>query len=147
MNTHYVGYDRTHDYDSIVCNCTCYLSTAACNEVCSYVSSLQNDICKPAPGVSSPAENGSCPKSTRWCGQCVIPLVPIRLWWMGRGRMIRKLATAVGGEACLWDSGVPGSLQAYTSWSNSLIKCIYPADSALRRVLLFPSYKIIPIWL
>ena len=106
-----------------------------------------NDTCKPVPCVSSPVGNGSCPYSTCWCGQCVIPLVSIRLWRMGHGRMIRKLATAVGGEACLWDSGVLGSLQTYTSWSNSLITCVYPAANARRHVLIFSPYKIILIWL
>ena len=67
MNTHYVGYDMSHDYNAIVCHCTSYLnlSTSVCDEVRSYVSSIQNYICKPAPDVSNPEENGSCPNSTR----------------------------------------------------------------------------------
>ena len=69
-------------------------------------------------------------------------MVPIHFWQMGNGRVVRTLATIVGSEVCLWDSGVPGSPRASTSWSNSLIIGIYPAASARRHVIISTSHKI-----
>ena len=43
---------------------------------------------------------------------------------------------------CLWDSGVPDSLLAFTPWSNSLLIGIYPADSTRIHVLISTPYKI-----
>ena len=61
---------------------------------------------------------------------------------MDYGGVDGTLATAVGGEGCLWDSGVPGSPPASTSWSNPLIVGIHPAASARSHVIMSP-YKII----
>ena len=34
-------------------------------------------------------------------------LEPIRFWRMAHGRVVKTLATTMGGEGCLWDSGDP----------------------------------------
>ena len=46
---------------------------------------------------------------------------------MGHGLIISMLATAVGDERCLWDSGTPGSDLASSACSNSPIIRNYPA--------------------
>ena len=41
---------------------------------CYHVSFIPSNIYMPVPGVSSSVENCSCPESTRFCSQCVMPL-------------------------------------------------------------------------
>ena len=69
-------------------------------------------------------------------------------WRMGHGRVAKRLAKTVGSEGCLYDSGVPGSTLASTSWSNSLIIGIYPAASAQRHVLVsFIQNSVTSVWI
>ena len=46
-------------------------------------------------------------------------------WWIGHGGMVSMLATAMGGERCLWDSQALDTKPHPTKWSNSLIIGIY----------------------
>ena len=111
-----------------------YLPCCQCTETCSHVSFIQNDIYRPGPVV-----NRFCPELTRCCSQCVIPLVPIP--WIVHSRVVKTLATTVGGEGCLWDSEVPSSTLVSASWSNSLIIGIYPDASARRHVSFIQNNK------
>ena len=53
--------------------------------------------------------------------------------------MVRTLATTVGDESCLLDSGIPSSLLASTSWCNSLIFGVNPDASARNQVIMSTS--------
>ena len=77
------------------------------------------------------------------CGVLLVHLVPIRFWWMGHGRIVSTLATAVGGEKMPLRSRVQGSKQRVVTWSNSPMIGIYPAASTRRHVLIFLHIKMI----
>ena len=58
-----------------------------------------------------------------------------RFWRMGHGQVVSTLATAVGDETCLRDSGVRGSKLVFKLWSNSFIIGIYSTASTRRHVI------------
>ena len=63
-----------------------YLPWCQCTESCYHVSFTQNNIYMPVPGVSTELSGiRSCPESTRYCSQCVIPLnwcQSVFDWWV-----------------------------------------------------------------
>ena len=103
--------------------------------MCRFVYLIEtNHMMSSAPVVNLPAPDG------------LQPVVWYRsaganpFWRMDPDQMVSILATAMGGEMCLGDSGVMGSIPRCNPWSNLFIIGIYPAASA-RRHILIPSIQ------
>ena len=124
-----------------------YLFCCQCMEACYHASFLQNNIYTTVPGVNSSVKNRSCPESTRCCSQCVIPLCWCQSvfdrWvmaeWLGHWLQqwaASRVSKILVSPVCHWHQ---------PHEAISLIIGIYLAASALRHVIMPPSYKIIPI--
>ena len=70
-------------------------------------------------------------------------LVPIRFWRMGHGRVVKTLAITVGARGVSKFLGSP--IQHWYPPHETIRSRVYPAASARRHILMFPSYKRIHI--
>ena len=71
------------------------------------VSSLQNDIYRVVPGVSSPRIVPGWMDSLLWPNVWYHSAGANPFWRICHGLIVSTLATAVGGERCVWYFGVP----------------------------------------
>ena len=112
-------------------------------DIFSYASFIQNNIYTSVPGVSGPVENRSCPESTRFFSQSVIPLSWSQFvfdgWIMAEWLRSWLQQWAAWGVSEILE--VPRGPRFNTD--THLMIGIYPAVSARGHVLVFPSYKII----
>ena len=63
-----------HPPHEAICSYLVFTLLPVHGDIFSYASFIQNNIYTSVPGVRGPVENSSCPESTRYCCQCVIPL-------------------------------------------------------------------------
>ena len=86
----------THNWQSPCCQCI---------ETCSYAFSIQNDICSLVPSMRSPVVNLPCTVRLIVFDSEWYDLYGANaFWWIGQGRMVSMLATAVDGKMNLWDT-------------------------------------------